>query len=42
MRYATTLESLWVEYDGIEYYMRLKLTRPTLRILCNLSELEQV
>ena len=32
---------LWVEHEGVESYIRLKLTRLMLRILCDLSELGQ-
>lgn len=32
---------LWVEYEGVESYTRVKLIRSTLRILCDLGEFGQ-
>lgn len=32
---------LWVEHEELESYIRMKLTRSVLRILCDLNELGQ-
>ena len=31
----------WVEHEGVESYIRMKLTRSALRILCDLNKLRQ-
>ena len=37
MRYAISLQSFVGRHEGIKSYLRVKLTRSTLKILCDLS-----